>query len=67
MTAKKSLFGEPISVQEVMGFDAAPCGWCLGSDPQCPHCLGTGECRDTGCGCWEEAAWALASMPDWFD
>ena len=61
------LGGKPITIQEVMGFDAAPCGWCLGYDLRCLHCQGTGGCRDTSCECWEQAAWALASIPDWDD
>ena len=57
--------GRAITAQEVMGMSAVPCGQCLDEgDGSCPHCGGSGECENTRCECWIDAAVALAEITD---
>ena len=63
----------PISTQEAMGIDAAPCVCCedfhgrfifhaIEEGPcPCSHCQGTGECRNPWDECWDAAADALGA------
>lgn len=64
-----SELGQPITAQEVMGMDAVPCLYCLDreDDTWCPHCGDTGECRQTDCECWTDAAEAQAAIFDLWD
>jgi len=61
------MMGKPITFQEVMGLEHAPCRECLGDEGECPHCSGIGHCPDDSgsCQCWVDAAYALACC--WVD
>jgi len=68
----RNRLGKPITVQEVMGLEHAPCRGCLGDDDaeeECPHCRSTGECPDRSgsCRCWVDAAYALACIGELWD